>query len=61
MNKESLKHHIQHLEEKHRDLDQKIKIEHIKYGNDGVVNSMKKQKLHLKDEIENFKKQLTTL
>ena len=58
MNKESLQHHIKHLEEKHRDLDQKIKIEH---GNDGVVNSMKKQKLHLKDEIENFKKQLTTL
>ena len=61
MNKESLQHHIKHLEEKHRDLDQKIKIEHIKYGNDDLVNSMKKQKLHLKDEIENFKKQLTTL
>ena len=34
MNKTSIKHHIKHLEEQHRELDQKIKIEYIKYGND---------------------------
>jgi uncharacterized protein YdcH (DUF465 family) len=61
MNKTSIKHHIKHLEEQHRELDQKIKIEYIKYGNDSLVNSMKKQKLHLKDEIQNFRKQLETI
>jgi hypothetical protein len=61
MNKTSIEHHIKHLEEQHRELDQKIKIEYIKYGNDSLVNSMKKQKLHLKDEIQNFRKQLETI
>jgi uncharacterized protein YdcH (DUF465 family) len=61
MNKTSNEHHIKHLEEQHRELDQKIKIEYIKYGNDSLVNSMKKQKLHLKDEIQNFRKQLETI
>ena len=61
MNKISIEHHIKHLEEQHRELDQKIKIEYIKYGNDSLVNSMKKQKLHLKDEIQNFRKQLETI
>ena len=61
MNKTSIKHHIKHPEEQHRELDQKIKIEYIKYGNDSLVNSMKKQKLHLKDEIQNFRKQLETI
>ena len=61
MNKISIEHHIKHLEEQHRELDQKIKTEYIKYGNDSLVNSMKKQKLHLKDEIQNFRKQLETI
>jgi len=61
MDKVSLEHHVKHLEEQHRELDQKIKIEYIKYGNDSLVNSMKKQKLHLKDEIQNFRKQLETI
>ena len=61
MNKTSIEHHIKHLEEQHRELYQKIKIEYIKYGNDSLVNSMKKQKLHLKDEIQNFRKQLETI
>jgi len=61
MDKVSLEHHVKHLEEQHRELDQKIKTEYIKYGNDSLVNSMKKQKLHLKDEIENFRKQLETI
>jgi hypothetical protein len=61
MNKTSIEHHIKHLEEQHRELDQKIKTEYIKYGNDSLVNSMKKQKLHLKDEIQNFRKQLETI
>jgi len=61
MDKVSLEHHVKHLEEQHRELDQKIKTEYIKYGNDSLVNSMKKQKLHLKDEIQNFRKQLETI
>ena len=61
MDKVSLEHHVKHLEEQHRELDQKIKTEYIIYGNDSLVNSMKKQKLHLKDEIQNFRKQLETI
>ena len=61
MDKTSLEHHVKHLEEKHRELDKKIKVEHIKYGDDALVKSLKKQKLHLKDEIETFKKQIVTL
>jgi hypothetical protein len=61
MNKSSIEHHVKHLEEKHRELDQKIKIEYIKYGSDSVVHNMKKQKLHLKEEIERYKRQLETV
>ena len=61
MDKLSIEHRVKHLEEKHRELDQKIKIEYIKYGSDSAVHVMKKQKLHLKEEIEKFRKQLESI
>ena len=59
LDNEKLKRHIKHLEEQHDGLDKEVKEMYIKYGDDALVQSMKKRKLHLKDEIENFKRQLT--
>jgi hypothetical protein len=56
-----LEGHIEHLQQTHDELDKKIINEYVKYGNDAMVQDMKKRKLHLKDEIENYKKQLETL
>lgn len=58
MNKEKIQNHIDHLQKVHDDLDKQIVQEYIKYGNDALVQTMKKKKLHLKDEIENFKNNL---
>jgi hypothetical protein len=57
----SIEHHIKHLEEQHRDIDKQIQEDYKHYGNDRLVTTLKKKKLQLKDEIENFKKQLTTI
>ena len=50
--------YINHLQEVHDDLDKQIKEEYIRYGNDALVQTLKKKKLALKDEIENFRKQV---
>lgn len=52
-----IEHHIKHLEDKHKDLEIKLREEEKKYGNDEKVRNLKKQKLKLKDEIE-FNKNL---
>ena len=61
MDKLSLEHHIKHLEELHRDIDRQINEYYKNYGEDRLVATLKKKKLHLKDEIENFKRQLAHL
>ena len=61
MDKLSIEHHIKHLEEQHHTLDKEVKEMYIRYGNDALVQSLKKRKLQLKDEIENFKRQLVTV
>jgi len=61
MDKTSLEHHIKHLEEQHRDIDKQIQKDYKQYGDDRLVNTLKKKKLHLKDEIEHFKRQISTL
>lgn len=50
--------HIQHLQEVHDQLDKEIEKQFKEYGNDALVQTLKKKKLHLKDEIEQYKKQL---
>ena len=55
MNKEKLLNHLDQLQRTHDDLDSKIKVEYVKYGDDQSVNEMKKRKLHIKDEIEAVK------
>ena len=59
MNSEKIQHHIKHLEELHKNIDNLIKDSTKHYGNDAEVTQLKKKKLRLKDEIESFKKQLT--
>jgi hypothetical protein len=56
-----LEGHINHLQQVHDDLDKQIQEEYASYGEDRLVSVLKKKKLHLKDEIENFKKQLETV
>jgi uncharacterized protein YdcH (DUF465 family) len=50
--KEKLEHHIAHLQEKHDALDEEISKLEAHHEN---VTALKKEKLHLKDEIEKFK------
>lgn len=50
--KEKLEHHIAHLQEKHDALDKEIKILYSLHENDLKIETLKKIKLHLKDEIE---------
>ena len=58
MDKVKIEHHIKHLEEQHRNIDNLIKDTIKHYGNDTEVSGLKKKKLKLKDEIEGFKKQI---
>jgi hypothetical protein len=50
--------HLKHLEEQHHTLDKKIQgLESTGVYEDETLHSMKKQKLHLKDEITKLKAQ----
>lgn len=46
-------HHFQHLFDKHNDLDQKIKNmeNHILPGTHEEIETLKEEKLHLKDQL----------
>ena len=54
----SIDNKIKHLQEVHDDLDKEIQKQFSQYGNDTLVQTLKKKKLHLKDEIEHYKKTL---
>jgi hypothetical protein len=59
--KEKLQHHIDHLQEKHDTLDREIQVLYSLHENDLKLETLKKLKLHLKDEIEENKKKLARL
>ena len=61
LTKEKIQHHIKHLQEKHDELDDKIKREYTTYGDDLVVTALKKEKLELKDEIEKMRIKLNEI
>lgn len=61
MDAEKLRHHVKHLQEVHDGLDQQIQRDFEKYKDDALVTSLKKKKLHLRDEIESFKRQINDL
>jgi len=59
--KEKLHNHIEHLKEKHHAVDKLlIDAESHWEGDDRIVN-LKKQKLHIKDEIDRLSRQLEGL
>lgn len=54
----SIQHHIEHLQELHRNVDIQIKETQKHYGEDNNVTTLKKKKLQIKDHIEFYKKKL---
>ena len=55
----SIKHHIEHLEELHRNVDIQIRETQKHYGEDNAVTTLKKKKLRIKDQIEYYKDKQT--
>ena len=61
MQAHKLIHHIEVLKEKHDELDRKIEDLYAHRANDFEVENLKKQKLKLKDEIQQNQTKLNRL
>lgn len=61
LTKEKLEHHISHLEEKVERLKKEVNDAYMNSVSDLEVEKLKKQKLKLKDEIEDCKRKLSQL
>ena len=61
MDKEKLQSHIKSLKRKHRKLDEEITELDCHYDEYLHCEELKKQRLHLKDEISRCEKQLENL
>lgn len=55
ISREKLKHRIEVLEEKHRELDKRIQLD---MEPEYIIRVLKKEKLELRDEIEEDKRKL---
>jgi hypothetical protein len=58
VNREKLQHHLKHLEERHRELEKKIKDGYSHYLDDMHLGKIKHEKLGVKREIAQIEKQL---
>ena len=58
MNKDKLQHHLKHLEERHAELEKKIKDGYTHYLDDEHLGKIKHEKLGVKREITQIEKQL---
>ena len=58
MNKEKLEHHLKHLEQRHAELEKKIKDGYSHYLDDEHLGKIKHEKLGVKREIVQVEKQL---
>ena len=58
MNKDKLQHHLRHLEERHAELEKKIKDGYSHYLDDAHLGKIKHEKLGLKRDIGKTLKQL---
>ena len=58
MNKEKLQHHLKHLEERHAELEKKIKDGYSHYLDDMHLGKIKHEKLGIKRDISKTLKQL---
>ncbi len=61
MTREKLIHHVEHLKEKHDDLDKQIQVLYEHHTNDFKVEDLKKKKLKLRDEIEQTNKKINAI
>lgn len=61
MTREKLIHHVEHLKEKHDDLDKKISDMYKHHADDFKVEDLKKQKLKLRDEIEQTNRKINDI
>jgi len=58
MNKEKLEHHLRNLQERHTQLEKKIKDGYSHYLDDIHLGKIKHEKLGIKREITQIEKQL---
>jgi hypothetical protein len=58
VNKEKLQHHLKHLEERHAELEKKIKDGYSHYLDDMHLGKIKHEKLSIKRDIGKTLKQL---
>jgi hypothetical protein len=58
VNKEKLQHHLKHLEERHSELEKKIKDGYSHYLDDMHLGKIKHEKLGIKRDISKTLKQL---
>jgi hypothetical protein len=58
MNKEKLQHHLSHLQQRHAELEKKIKDGYSHYLDDEHLGKIKHEKLGVKREITKIEKQL---
>jgi hypothetical protein len=58
VNKDKLQHHLKHLEERHAELEKKIKDGYTHYLDDMHLGKIKHEKLGIKRDIEKTLKQL---
>lgn len=61
LTRDKLNHHITHLQQKHDALDKEIQVLYTLHENDLKLETLKKLKLHLRDEIEATKVKLNGL
>lgn len=59
--REKLIHHVEHLKEKHDQLDKRIIEEESHHSNCAQVAILKKQKLKLRDEIEQTNRKINDI
>lgn len=58
MNKTKLESHLAQLEQRHEQLKKQVKEGYSYYLDDPHLSKLKQEKLHVKREIENTRKQL---
>jgi hypothetical protein len=58
MNVTKVKHHINSLKEKHKDLEHQIEESYIHYESDEKIKELKIKKLQVKKEIEWLEKEI---
>ncbi len=61
MTREKLINHVEHLKEKHDELDKQIQLLYEHHTNDFKVEDLKKKKLKLRDEIEQTNRKINDI